>query len=402
MPERTNGTDLKSVGGLKSPSWVQIPPSPPKNNLSRIKISLILFLFCIVSFAPFSFSQKFIPYLYADYPDAFPFQTISELGFKYKKDSVVPMTGLNFSFWSKNISVSEPNFTDGSVITLPKYLNLTLSQATKLSNNKISIRDTDFFFSGDYAFSESFFANFGFFVRFRDFGGLVNSFGLGDINVNLGFKLLSQPLEIFSSGGVVIPLAGEPDENLAFLRRINVSSFGVDFPFYLFLRRNFDSVSLNFSPFVSGGYILRVGYIFLSQNIVPGDVLVLSSGFGLKLKNFLPTNIGASHDINIFPALIFLHGFPDIQDSGIYKITGKNWDVVKFKFSPALIFKKSEEKFGERFIRDFAFIQLSLYFTVYEKNFLYVGDPDYAVWRVPFLDRVSPGFTSTLSAGLLF
>jgi hypothetical protein len=400
VPERTNGTDLKSVGGLKSPSWVQIPPSPPNGNLGRIKISQ-LFVY-IFYFLLFTFYPDYTSRIYADYPDVFPFHTISDLGFRYKKDTIVPLIGLNFSFWSKNIFVSEPKLTDGSAITLPKYLNWSLSQLAKSSNSKISIRDTDFFFSGDYAFSESFFANFGFFVRFRDFGGLVNSFGLGDINVNFGFKLLSKPLEIFSSGGAVIPLAGEPDENLAFLRRINVSSFGVDFPFYLFLRQNFDSSSFNFSPFISGGYILRVGYIFFSQNIVPGDVLVLSSGFGLKLKNFLPTNTDLSHDINIFPALIFLHGFPDLQDSGIYRITGKSWDVVKFKFSPSLIFKKSEEKFGERFIRDFAFIQLSLYFTIYEKNFLYVGDPNYSVWRAPFLDRVSPGFTSTLSAGLLF
>jgi hypothetical protein len=286
---------------------------------------------------------------------------------KYKKDAIVPVVGLNFSFWGKTVDVKEPNITDGSAATLPKFLNYNLSQFAKLSNNKFSVRDTDLLFSGNYAFSESFFVNLGFFVRFRDFGGLINSFGLGDINVNLGLKLLSKPLEIFSSGGVVIPLAGEPDENLAALRRINVSSFGVDFPFYLFLRQNFDSGSLNFSPFVSGGYILRVGYIFFTQNVDPGDVLVLSSGFGLKLKNFLPTSTDVSHDINIFPALIFLHGFPDLQDSGIYKITGKSWDVVKFKFSPSLIFKKSEEKFGERFIRDFAFIQLSLYFTIYEK-----------------------------------
>ena len=374
------------------------PTLSAKNNLSKIKISFIFG--CTIYFLLFSFLH--LPYLYADYPDTFPFQTISDLGLKYKKDTIVPVVGLNFSFWGKTVDIKEPNITDGSAATLPKFLNYNLSQFAKLSNNKFSVRDTDLLFSGNYAFSESFFVNFGFFVRFRDFGGLINSFGLGDINVNLGLKLLSKPLEIFSSGGIVIPLAGEPDEDLAALRRINVSSFGVDFPFYLFLRQNFDSGSLNFSPFVSGGYILRVGYIFFTQNVDPGDVLVLSSGFGLKLKNFLPISTDVSHDINIFPALIFLHGFPDLQDAGIYQITGKSWDIIKFKFSPSLIFKKSEERFGERSIRDFAFVQLSLYFTIYEKNFLYLGDPNYAIWRALFLDRVSPGFTSTLSAGLLF
>jgi len=57
----------------------------------------------------------------------------------------VPLIGLNFSFWSKNIFVSEPKLTDGSAITLPKYLNWSLSQLAKSSNSKISIRDTDLF-----------------------------------------------------------------------------------------------------------------------------------------------------------------------------------------------------------------------------------------------------------------
>lgn len=405
MPERTNGTDLKSVGGDKLPRGFKSHPlrhqymkTPimqklPSPNFLKSKIFILLFISLFLSYVSNSS---------ADYPDTLPFQDIIRID-SFRKDMIIPFLELRFSMWQKKINAQDIslNLDNYSILTSVKGVNYGWEQVVKLSGNKVSVQDFDVGFSTEYAFSDSFFARASVFSRYRTFGP-ISSFGLGDIFLSFSFRLMREPIEIFPGFSAVIPLAGEPDENLITFRRINVSSFGVDFPFQLLAKKRIQFGETELSPYALAGYILRIGYIIFGQNVFPGDIVFGGVGISSRIRNFFLTRGDLSHDLGISSSIFVLHGFPESQDASIYKVTGSSWDIVKLKINPSFILKKEFEELGKKQVRDFAFVELSLFFTMYERSFIYLGNQEYVLQRFPFLDRVKPGFSSILSAGLIF
>jgi hypothetical protein len=367
-----------------------------KSSPAKFLKSKILVLFSVPVFL------SHIPNSFADYPDTLPFQDTIRIE-SLRKDMIIPFLQLRFSMWQKKINVQNLslNLDNYSILTSVKGVNYGWEQLVKLSGNKVSVQDFDVVFSTEYAFSESFFARASIFSRYRTFGP-ISSFGLGDIFLSFSFRLMREPVEIFPGFSAVIPLAGEPDENLITFRRINVSSFGVDFPFQLLAKKRIQFGETELSPHALMGYILRIGYIMFGQNVFPGDIVFGGAGISSRIRNFFLTQGDLAHDLGVSSSIFVLHGFPESQDASIYKVTGTSWDIVKLKINPSFILKKEFEELGKKQVREFAFVELSLFFTLYERSFIYLENQEYILQRFPFLDRVKPGFSSILSAGLIF
>ncbi len=335
----------------------------------------------------------------ADYPEIFP-SLIVLLGKEPRlSDSFTIGPAFSFSMWEKKINKSDliemTNIEPRELLTIQKSSNYVLGTIINNSGGKISVKNLDILLSGEYSFSKNFFINFGFFLRNRTLGEITSSFGLGDINLNLTGRILTTPIEIYLSGGGVIPLTGDPDEKLLFLERINTSSFAVDVPLYTLARKNFDIEAYSLSIFLSGGYIYRAPYNFFGITVSPGDLATLSAGTSITVKNFFPTSENLLHDIIFSFSPYLIHGFPELQDAGVYKISGRPWDIVKLKLSSTAVIRKRTEKLGEIVTKEWLFIDLSFHFPLLERNFLYFNR--YGILRFPFLDRVNSGFSSTIS-----
>ncbi|MCS7212720.1 MAG: hypothetical protein NZ927_00620 [Candidatus Calescibacterium sp.] len=337
-----------------------------------------------------------------DYPYIFPSKNVL-FSTEFKKDLFFINSGFAFSFWGKKLPIKQPTFDKTSYITTPKIINYAYNIITQSSDEgqaQIKVSDFDVYIGGEYFFSDSIFTNLGVFLRSRDFNN-VSGFGFGDININLIFRFTKNP-ELYGSFGALIPLAGEPDEQIATFQRINQSSFGLDFPIYTLLKIPFETENLNIAVLSSGGYIFRMSYPFFGQIISPGDVALGSIGITTTLKNFFQTSSDISHNFAFGLFSSFIHGFPEDQRTSLYRVPGSSWDVIKSELTLAGKFKTKKDIFGEKIIREWLNLSLHFSFVLYERSFLKLDHPDYAIIRFPYIDRIKPGFYSSINLTFIF
>lgn len=382
MLERTNRTDLKSVGDFHP----RVGSNPTSSAIKMKKIILI----ALILLPKITLSST-------DYPLIFPSKNVI-LGAKSNKDSFFLDSGISFSFWSKKLSIKQITFDRTSYITTPKIINYVykgISQQTS-DTAKISVKDFDVYLDAEYYFSDSILANFGFFLRSRDFNQ-VSGFGFGDMILNIIFRPISENIsDVYLSIGAVVPLAGEPDENLATFRRINQSSFALDIPLYLMMK-----FSTPIQILTSGAYIFRMSYPFFGQLISPGDIITGNLGIYSNIRDFFPTS-DISHNFSFGVFSSYIHGFPERQKTSLYSVWGKSWDVIKAGITLAGTFKKKQDIFGEKVIREWMRLSLDFSFCIFERSFISSEYLDYAIIRFPYLDRMKPGFYSSIGLTIIF
>lgn len=388
MLERTNRTDLKSVGDFHPRVG-----SNPTSSAIKMKRILLIIIISLILFPRILISST-------DYPLVFPSKNVI-LGTKADKDSFFIDSGISFSFWGKKLSLKQITFDRTSYITTPKIINYVYKGISQQSSDtaKISIKDFDVYVNAEYYFSDSILANLGFFLRNRNFNQ-VSSFGFGDMNLNIIFRPISEPIsDVYLSIGAVVPLAGEPDENLATFRRINQSSFALDIPIYLMLK---SPAITPIQIIASGAYIFRMSYPFFGQVISPGYITTGNFGTHFTIKDFFLTSEDISHNFSFGFFGSYIHGFPEKQKTSLYTVWGKSWDVIKAGITLAGIFKKKQEIFGEKVIREWMRLSLDFSFSIFERFFISPENLDYAIIRFPYLDRVKPGFYSSVGLTIMF
>ena len=367
------------------------------NPLSSLFSSLSLLL---SAFMIYVFYMTSCEYAFAEYPD-FPLQSLISTQNIIKKDDFSANLSFRFSRWEKKVSfTSLLDKTD--FITSYRFINFAWQSVARFSGGKILIEDIDIKLGGEYAFSSHFFSSFSIFLRRRKFGE-ITSFGFGDIFISFLTRMGDSPSEFFGGVGAFIPLAGDPDEELVVLRKINLSSFGVDIPFFSFMRftlKPSDMFELFLYPYVS--YIFRMPYIFFGQVISPGDIFDLRLPLSVRIPHFFVSPSGFAPDLILLVAPQFMYSFPDEQRTEIYTVTGGAWRVARLNVSFASLIRKREKRFGTEVQKERFFINISFFFTLYEDGFTDFGDPKYAIYRIPFMERVKPGFSSEFSFGMFF
>ncbi len=351
--------------------------------------AMFFFLFSLI-FAPSAFT--------AGYPFFFPNDFVL-LGYDgIGKDKISIKTAIAFSAWERKIREFPSPFDKTSYITTPRLISYYHNLA---SSGGIIVRDFDIIFRGQYSFSKSIFSYFEFFLRNRNFG-TISAMGLGDFLLNFTFRAISSSsFEVFPSFGAVIPLAGEPDEQIATFQKVNISSFGVDIPLYLlgkFLAESSESAELNL--FAGAGYIYRIPYNLFGQLISPGNIATFMLGSSLRLRNFFPTRSEIQHDLILSAFGNYNYGFPEVQESLLYYITGRSWSFLGIKTMLSGVIKRQVEVLGEKILQDRFIVTLDFVFNFDEKNFVFLA-PD-TIPRIPFVERVKPGLFFSLSGAILF
>jgi len=143
-------------------------------------------------------------------------------------------------------------------------------------------------------------------------------------------------------------------------------------------------------------------YVFFGQIISPGDIVEGKLPLSLRFRRFFVTPSDFAPDLILLLSPQFMYGSPDEQRTEIYSVTGGSWRVARLQFSLGSLIKSREKQFDKIVEREKFFLNLSFFFTLYEKGFTDFADPKYGIYRVPFMERVVPGFSSEFLFGIFF